>query len=247
MYVTIAGFLAGISVAWDLQTTDVGDVFEKVGRVAEYGSERLQAARAGQPLPSPPKLLADQSAIQLGLAATLLSQVATLAIVGIGSRLSFRDLAHAVGLDRPSFRGAWRPALAVVAGYVGVILYSVAAEATGIDLLEPESTVPTEIVRDDLTMSMAAVVVVLGAPFSEELFFRGFVFSGLLKWGFWAAAPLSGAAFSLFHFDPGSFIPFTLIGMLMAWLYYSRGSLWDAIFFHFLFNATSFVLLAAGS
>ena len=101
------------------------------------------------------------------------------------------------------------------------------------------------ITREDLTMSIAAVVTVIGAPLSEELFFRGFVFSGLLRWGFWPAAAASALLFALVHFDPGSLLPFFSIGLLMAWLYWRRGSLWDAIVFHFLFNALSFSILVA--
>jgi membrane protease YdiL (CAAX protease family) len=51
--------------------------------------------------------------------------------------------------------------------------------------------------------------------------------------------------FSLVHFDPGSVLPFFGIGVLMAWLFWRRGSLWDAIMFHFLFNLLSFSILVA--
>ena len=85
----------------------------------------------------------------------------------------------------------------------------------------------------------------VAAPFTEELFFRGFVFAGLSKWGFWPAAAVSALLFSLVHFDPGSLIPFFGIGIVMCWLFWSRGSLWDSVLFHFLFNFTSFLILAS--
>jgi membrane protease YdiL (CAAX protease family) len=88
-------------------------------------------------------------------------------------------------------------------------------------------------------------VAVVAAPISEELFFRGFAFGGLLRWGYWPAAAVSALGFSLAHFDPGSVIPFFCIGLVMAWLYWRRGSLWDSITFHFLFNFISFALLLA--
>ena len=46
---------------------------------------------------------------------------------------------------------------------------------------------------------------------------------------------------------PGSFIPFVLIGLGLAWLFWSRGTLWDSILFHFFFNSASFLILAWGS
>jgi membrane protease YdiL (CAAX protease family) len=74
------------------------------------------------------------------------------------------------------------------------------------------------------------------------------VFGGLLRWGFWPAAALSSLLFTLLHFDIGSIIPFFCIGLTMCWLFRSRGTLWDSMIFHFLFNFTSFViLLAVGS
>ena len=40
-------------------------------------------------------------------------------------------------------------------------------------------------------------------------------------------------------------IPFFLIGVAMAWLYSTRGCLWDSIAMHLLFNGTSFTILFA--
>jgi membrane protease YdiL (CAAX protease family) len=75
------------------------------------------------------------------------------------------------------------------------------------------------------------------------LFFRGLVFTGLLRWGFLPAAVASAGLFTLAHLDAGSIIPFFFVGMTMAWLYWSRGNLWDGIAFHVMFNTTSFLLL----
>lgn len=224
---------------------DVGDTFEKAAEVAHYADKRLQAAATGIPLPEPPRILADQGSLQVSLVATLVSQGALFAIVGIASKQSFRRLVEALGLNRVGWAGMWLPMVMVGVAYIGTFLWVVAANATGISWLEPASTVPTEIARDDLTLSIAAVVTVVGAPLSEELFFRGLVFSGLLKWGFWPAAAISGLMFSVVHFDPGSVVPFFMIAVLLSWVYYRRRSLWDAIFFHLLFNLISFTLLVA--
>lgn len=229
----------------DFAPRDVGDAFEKAAEVARYADERLQAAATGVPLPEPPRILADQGSLQISLIATLISQGALFAIVGIASKQTFRELVEALGLNRVNWAGMWLPALMVAVAYVWTFLWVVAANATGISWLEPTSTVPTEITRNDLTLSIAAVVTVVGAPLSEELFFRGLVFSGLLKWGFWPAAATSGLMFSAVHFDPGSMVPFFVIAVMLSWVYYRRRSLWDAIVFHLLFNLISFTLLVA--
>lgn len=224
---------------------DVGDAFEKAATVAEYADQRLQAAASGVALPEPPAILADQEMLQLSLVATLISQGVLFGLVGIASKQTFRGLAEALGMNRFNWAGVWLPVLMVVVAYAGTFLWVVAADASGISCLRPQSTVPIEITRDDLTLSIAAVVTVIGAPFSEELFFRGLVFSGLLRWGFWPAAGISSVLFAAVHFDPGSMVPFILIGVLLCWVYYRRRSLWDAMVFHLVFNLVSFSLLVA--
>lgn len=226
---------------------DVGDAFEKASVVARYADERLKAAANNTAFPDIPHVLADQESLRMAMFVTMLSQVAIFAVVGIVSKQTFSELVRTLGLNRFHFRGLWVVFATVFAAYVLTFLWVIASEASGIDLLRPESTVPVEITRDDLTLSIAAAATVVGAPLSEELFFRGLIFSGLLRWGFWPAASISGLAFSMVHFDPGSLVPFMFLGIAMAWLYHRTGSLWDAIVFHFLFNFTSFSLLLAGT
>ena len=249
VFIAVNLFIVVVALASDagFEPDDVGNVLEKANTVARYADERLAAAATGQELPEPPRILADQGSLQLGMIATLVSQGMLFAVVGIASQQNFRGLVEALGLNRFSFGRVWIVAGMVLLAYVMTFLYVKLADATGISWLEPNSTVPTAITRNDLTLSIAAVVTVIGAPISEELFFRGLVFSGLLRWGFWPAAGISGLMFSMVHFDPGSVVPFFIIAVTMAWLYWRRGSLWDAIVFHFIFNALSFSVLVATS
>jgi membrane protease YdiL (CAAX protease family) len=88
------------------------------------------------------------------------------------------------------------------------------------------------------------------APLGEEIFFRGFIFAGLIRFAGPAWAMLvSGFIFSIFHVTSpetaGLVVPFTAVGALFAWLYYRTGSLWPSIGAHLLFNLVSFVLLAS--
>ncbi|WP_369294054.1 lysostaphin resistance A-like protein [Tepidiforma sp.] len=91
---------------------------------------------------------------------------------------------------------------------------------------------------------MAAAVTLVGAPATEELFFRGLLFGGFSRWGFWPAALLSSTLFALVHFDLGSIVPFLGIGIGLAWLYHRSHTLWHPILFHLLFNTISFTILA---
>lgn len=248
VFLLIQALIVAIAVAGhDFVPYDTGDVFEKAGEIAQYGDERLAAAATGTELPHTPDILADNNSLLILLGATFVSQGFFVFIVLAATRLRSDTVTRALGLRKYTFADLWRPAAVVVAAYTGVATYTVAMSAIGIDFLEPKSTVPSEVVRHGETLALAGVLAVISAPIAEELFFRGLVFGGLVRWGFWPAATASAALFTLAHLDPGSMIPFFWVGVAMAWLFWSRGSLWDSIAFHFLFNLTSFLLLLAGT
>lgn len=229
----------------DYRLRDAGDWFEKASAVAKYADQRLTAAAQARPLPEPPKLLADMVALKLGLATTLVYEVLLITVVGGTTRETFTGLVRSLGLNRYQAGWIWRPAVFVAAAYIGTGLYVVVVDALGIDALVPQSTVPDAVTRDAGALAIATVMAGIAAPISEEIFFRGFVFTGLLRWGFWPAAAISAALFTGAHLDLGSMIPFFAIGLALAWLYWSRGSLWDSIAFHAMFNGVSLILLYA--
>ena len=112
----------------------------------------------------------------------------------------------------------------------------------------PEQDVE-ELFGSKAVLPVVGVAVVLAAPFAEEVFFRGFVFPGLIRpLGVAGAILASGLLFAMFHVtgpdSAGLIIPFTPIGMLFAWLYYHTGTIWTSIAAHLVFNLVSFVLLA---
>ena len=224
---------------------DVGDTFVKMVEVASYADERLRMAAEGTKLAKPPELLADIGTLRLGLASTFIYDVLLIVIAVSVAKVTLRDAARLLKLDGYEWGGIWRPCLAVFVSYIAIAIYALAAQATGIGFLEPNSTLPSAVLRDDLALAAAGILAVLCAPIAEEAFFRGFVFGGLTKWGFWPAALLSGLLFAGVHFDPGSVVPFLGIGVVLSWLFWVRGSLWDSIIFHVLFNGTSFAILLA--
>ena len=57
---------------------------------------------------------------------------------------------------------------------------------------------------------------------------------------------ISGFLFGLFHFNLGGLVPFSLIGMLLAWGFQSTGSLIVPITVHFIINSISFVVTVIG-
>jgi membrane protease YdiL (CAAX protease family) len=124
-------------------------------------------------------------------------------------------------------------------------MYSGLMQLIGLDELLPGPNVPEAMFEERLVLPLAGVATVLVAPLAEETFFRGFMFGGLRRFGFFWAALVSGLLFSAVHLNPGGLIPLALVGMLFAWAYTRTGSLWTPIYAHLTFNLVSFVALTA--
>lgn len=93
---------------------------------------------------------------------------------------------------------------------------------------------------------LAAAVVGIGAPLSEELLFRGFLLSALAqtRLGFRGAAVVSTLAWAALHagYSALGLAEVFAIGLFFSWLLWRTGSLWVPIFCHALYN--SLILLA---
>lgn len=82
------------------------------------------------------------------------------------------------------------------------------------------------------------------APFCEEIFFRGFVFPGLLR-GMsvgWATV-ISSLLFAVTHADPGSFAVLFIIGLALAFLRWRTNSIWPGIMLHALNNGLAAIVI----
>lgn len=116
-------------------------------------------------------------------------------------------------------------------------LYSWAVTALNLNWQTNDQIILQESAYEPFTTYAILAGSVLIAPFCEELFFRGFVFSGLLHdlSPFWAVM-ISSALFAVAHADPGSFIPLFAIGLCLAYLRWRTGSTWASMSLHILNN-----------
>ena len=93
---------------------------------------------------------------------------------------------------------------------------------------------------------LAAAVLGIGAPLSEELLFRGFLLGALAqsKLGFRGAALVSTLAWTALHagYSLVGLAEVFAIGLLLSWLLWRTGSLRVTIFCHALYN--SLIVLA---
>jgi len=184
----------------------------------------------------------------LSLLLTLLFEAAL-----FGVALSFSVGRFPGGLGLLGYR--WRPPgrwagwtfAAWVLAYVALFGYIGLTQIPGLHWLYPQDNVPQGIFEHAATIPLATLLTVIAAPIVEETFFRGFIFNGLRRrLGFSGAASLSGLLFALAHQQGTLIIPFTVIGVILAWTYYRAGTLWANIGAHCLFNLVSVVIAFAG-
>jgi membrane protease YdiL (CAAX protease family) len=88
----------------------------------------------------------------------------------------------------------------------------------------------------------AGFLIIVAAPVSEEIFFRGFLFGGIRsKARFAVAAIVSASIWGLFHYTgPDSWgvcLQLAIFGVILAWLYERTGSIWPTIALHVFNNA----------
>ena len=90
-------------------------------------------------------------------------------------------------------------------------------------------------------------VVVVAGPVTEELVFRGFIFSMLIKTriGFIGAAVITSSLWSLMHghYNWQVLVGLFIFGVGLSYIVWRTGSLWPAIVSHGANNLVSAVVL----
>jgi hypothetical protein len=141
------------------------------------------------------------------------------------------------------------PALVVIVvglviGLGGSLLYSQLIAFFHLPLQTNSNTLLQEGKSAPLTTLGILAAAAFVAPLCEEVFFRSFVFVGLLKrMPLWPSVVLSAAIFGIAHADLGSLIPLFIIGMVLAWARWRSDSIWPGIVIHAVNNTAAAVFL----
>ncbi len=91
--------------------------------------------------------------------------------------------------------------------------------------------------RSNVILFLTIFVSILG-PIIEEIFFRGFLYSAVRKrFGVLSGVLLSAALFSILHTNIAGFAPIMILGILMAFLYETTGSLVAPMAVHIIHNS----------
>jgi membrane protease YdiL (CAAX protease family) len=177
----------------------------------------------------------------LGDAANALVQLATALgfllvpfAIAAGQGASVHQAAAQLGLRRPR-PGAWKWMLAAVGAYLSfAIAYAaILGEPHQKDIAENFGAVPVQI-----------LLIVVAAPISEEVCFRGFLFGGLRsRLPRLAAALISALIFGGLHATTGisAVPPLIFFGFVLALLYERTGSIVPGILLHMLNNSIALI------
>lgn len=175
------------------------------------------------------------------LAATLVG----IALVVASDRRGGLIPAWTLGLRKP----LRSPYALAVGAYIAYIAFALVWSA----LIHPHQR---DITRDlgvghgDLGTVIAGFLIVVVAPISEEIFFRGFIFGGFRRSiGFFGAALGSAAIFGIFHFTGASSLgvvpQLAFLGFALCFVYERTGSIYPTIAMHMLNNAFAFAVLVS--
>lgn len=94
-----------------------------------------------------------------------------------------------------------------------------------------------------LDLVLAGILIILIAPFVEELIFRGFLLRTIVdKIGVFFGSIISALAFAVLHIPWQSIIPIFILGLIINRLVINSKSLWPAIAFHVFNNAVVFTV-----
>lgn len=145
---------------------------------------------------------------------------------------------------------ASRTAIAWTVG-VGVAFYAALTAYSALVRADAEQDVLETLGADQSTglLIAAAVLVIVLAPFAEEILFRGFMYRSLRnRLGPLAASLVIGAVFGSIHYSGPETLalipPLVALGVAFCVLYERTGSLYPAIALHAINNALTFSLTA---
>lgn len=131
-----------------------------------------------------------------------------------------------------------------VALFASVVVVTIVSAVTGRTPSQPQQ-IPTYVTGASLAVS--GILVVLAAPFGEELLFRGFLYNSLRRrWAMWPSALLSGALFALLHGAPILILAIFPVGVGLAMIYEWRHSVFASMAAHATFNLIGFITILVG-
>jgi membrane protease YdiL (CAAX protease family) len=153
-------------------------------------------------------------------------------------------------LGRPSPRTfGLRPFRSSALGWVfaAFVAYLVLTSIYTVLVDPPSEQLPTGLDKADENLLLAiatGMLLVVVAPFAEEMFFRGFLYQAFRNsFGVLPGALLSAVIFGAIHFEFFKLVQLAILGVILALLFEKTQSLWPPIMLHAVNNALAFAVL----
>lgn len=129
----------------------------------------------------------------------------------------------------------------------GTFAYSVGASIV-FSHFWPHSTAQLTVPSDRVAAVMLFVIAAIVAPITEELLFRGWIYTALrFSWGFWPALLISSILFALAHYDATHFYALAVFPIAIAMgVIRERAGIKASIVFHAINNFAAFCVAALG-
>ncbi|HUY75732.1 MAG TPA: CPBP family intramembrane glutamic endopeptidase [Ktedonobacterales bacterium] len=142
------------------------------------------------------------------------------------------------------WRTVWLTLGLAVATLAASALYSYALTVTHAPIATNSDALAQQAQTAPLTTLGSLLAAVFVAPLCEEVFFRAFLFRGLLRgMPLWPAILVSSLLFAIAHADLGSFIPLLIIGVALAFARSRARSLWPSVAIHTINNLVAALLI----
>lgn len=127
---------------------------------------------------------------------------------------------------------------------IGIVTYFAFAAIYAAIFGSPEQD---DIAGDFGPIGLQILLIVIVAPITEEICFRGMLFGGIrTRLPLWAAALAAGAVFGALHYTtgPSAVVPLVALGAIFAVVYEKTGSIWVTILMHAFNNGLALLILS---
>lgn len=95
-----------------------------------------------------------------------------------------------------------------------------------------------------LVLFLQIVVIAIIPAICEELYFRGFLLTGYMEFGYKKAVFISGLLFGLMHLNMATIPSMIVLGMALAYTVYKTDSIFASMIIHFINNTISILILS---
>ena len=177
---------------------------------------------------------------------SLLMGIIILAVVCLPTKIVYKCSWNSFGLRLPTCRLIIWSGLSIMSVFlflVFVMVYSLAVSAVGWTFLLPPDVASVIVLPKGYLAVATFCMIGVWTPFTEEILFRGFIFSGLrTRFGPHTSVIITSLMFSGMHAHIGVLIPTFVMSLFLTYLYRATNSIWPCILAHSVNNCLTLAI-----